>query len=375
MGKDSNLHIAAQEGNLDAVKKLVEEGADVDSQGQKLYTSLHFAAKNGRADVVEFLVESGANVLAKALSSSNATVPRVTALDLATDIDVVAILKPLYEEAEKHRQTMGRVRVSMAGKKLFTEGEEGGADDAPIEEEFENLLEGFMLKEGGGTTWKSRKNWTKRFFVLKKGEKSGTVVLTYAKQSGEDTLNQFIIDETCEVKRAAREGVALCFALVTKGRTLFARASSATMYDSWIGALESAIQARRELLGEGNRILFEGFLLKEGSTVKTWKKRWVRLVHTPEEKAYLVTYKASPADLEDLGSFSLDAQSNVEQVDELSFKIVTAERTFDLKLVSGNQSEEMSEWLETLQSVVRTLQGKSDEPEKVAKSEENENEE
>mmetsp|Transcript_42291 Transcript_42291/g.108880 ORF Transcript_42291/g.108880 Transcript_42291/m.108880 type:complete len:104 (-) Transcript_42291:208-519(-) len=98
MGKDSNLHIAAQEGNLDAVKKLVEEGADVDSQGQKLYTSLHFAAKNGRADVVEFLVESGANVLAKALSSSNATVPRVTALDLATDIDVVAILKPLYEE-------------------------------------------------------------------------------------------------------------------------------------------------------------------------------------------------------------------------------------------------------------------------------------
>lgn len=83
---------------------------------------------------------------------------------------------------------MARVRVSMSGKKLFSP--EAAEEEDLVDEEFDTLLEAYMLKEGGGTTWKSRKNWTKRFFTLKRGQTSGATILSYAKESGEDSLNE-----------------------------------------------------------------------------------------------------------------------------------------------------------------------------------------
>ena len=51
---------AANAGNLEIVKYLVEHGADVNIKGSKGETALFQSARNGRMDVVEYLLSKGA---------------------------------------------------------------------------------------------------------------------------------------------------------------------------------------------------------------------------------------------------------------------------------------------------------------------------
>ena len=57
------LHFAADEGNLDQVKELVEKGYDVNAFDEDLScTPLHYAVKGGHIEVVKFLLSAGADV-------------------------------------------------------------------------------------------------------------------------------------------------------------------------------------------------------------------------------------------------------------------------------------------------------------------------
>jgi hypothetical protein len=60
---DIQLCIAAACGQLGKVKKLVECGANVNTMHQGM-TPLHFAAANGKADICQFLLDNNANILA-----------------------------------------------------------------------------------------------------------------------------------------------------------------------------------------------------------------------------------------------------------------------------------------------------------------------
>jgi|GEM_PF-5397758 len=53
---------AALEGNLDAIKSLVDQGADVNIKDKDDLTPLHNAVKKGHVEVVKYLVSQGANV-------------------------------------------------------------------------------------------------------------------------------------------------------------------------------------------------------------------------------------------------------------------------------------------------------------------------
>ena len=64
-GKDESLIEAAKRGDLDEVKRLIENGADVNIKDNDGDTPLHYAASGGHLDVVKFLVENGADVNAK----------------------------------------------------------------------------------------------------------------------------------------------------------------------------------------------------------------------------------------------------------------------------------------------------------------------
>lgn len=58
----SCLHIASQEGFLNIVQILVENGAGVDEKGAGNQTALRVAARNGRTDIVKYLMEKGAEI-------------------------------------------------------------------------------------------------------------------------------------------------------------------------------------------------------------------------------------------------------------------------------------------------------------------------
>lgn len=57
------LHDAAQQGNLEAVKRLLDkEKISVDCQNNSGNTPLHLAVRNYHTDVIEVLLAHGANV-------------------------------------------------------------------------------------------------------------------------------------------------------------------------------------------------------------------------------------------------------------------------------------------------------------------------
>ena len=58
----SNLHYAALDGDVDAVRRLIEDGQDVSLPDESGWTPLHFATQSGRPDVASCLIDAGADV-------------------------------------------------------------------------------------------------------------------------------------------------------------------------------------------------------------------------------------------------------------------------------------------------------------------------
>jgi ankyrin repeat protein len=56
------LHRASQSGQIDEVRRLVEQGSDVNAFDELGMTPLHYAAEREQFDVVTFLLTHGANV-------------------------------------------------------------------------------------------------------------------------------------------------------------------------------------------------------------------------------------------------------------------------------------------------------------------------
>ena len=62
MDKANALVLAAERGNLEIVKFLIERGVKIESKDVDGATALYGAALNGRTSVVQYLVEKGADV-------------------------------------------------------------------------------------------------------------------------------------------------------------------------------------------------------------------------------------------------------------------------------------------------------------------------
>lgn len=57
----NKLHYAANNGNLVSVKKLLDEGMNIDAQDNIGWTALHFAAQNNQFKTIDLLLEYKAN--------------------------------------------------------------------------------------------------------------------------------------------------------------------------------------------------------------------------------------------------------------------------------------------------------------------------
>ena len=62
VGCGESIYEAAEEGQIEEVKKLLAAGAGVNAQTKFKETPLHFAAENGQKEVAELLIDKGANV-------------------------------------------------------------------------------------------------------------------------------------------------------------------------------------------------------------------------------------------------------------------------------------------------------------------------
>jgi ankyrin repeat protein len=59
------IHIAAIQGNIDAIDALYKFGVDINIKGEHGYTPLHEAIEQGNIEVVMFLIKIGANPYVK----------------------------------------------------------------------------------------------------------------------------------------------------------------------------------------------------------------------------------------------------------------------------------------------------------------------
>ena len=102
-GPRVDIHEAASDGNIEAVKHHLEAGADVNVKDTIGLTPLHMAAGDGRKEVAELLIAKGAEVNMKNKYSK-------TPLDWAIDFKHTEIADLLRKHGGK------------PGKKLETEG-------------------------------------------------------------------------------------------------------------------------------------------------------------------------------------------------------------------------------------------------------------
>ena len=98
------LHYAADEGNLEIVRLLVERGAYLNAQTNKWVTPLHVAVAHGFVDIVEYLLEQGADYrLACKDYIDIGNTPIETAVEKG-NIETVKLLTKKYIEDERHRE-------------------------------------------------------------------------------------------------------------------------------------------------------------------------------------------------------------------------------------------------------------------------------
>ena len=62
---DISIHRAARDGNIEAVKQHLADGADVNAKLDRGYTALHYAAHEGHKEIAQLLIAAGADVNAK----------------------------------------------------------------------------------------------------------------------------------------------------------------------------------------------------------------------------------------------------------------------------------------------------------------------
>jgi len=60
-----SIHFAAHDGDIEAIKQHIADGADVNAKNDSGYTPLHWTAQNGHKEAVELLIAEGADVNAK----------------------------------------------------------------------------------------------------------------------------------------------------------------------------------------------------------------------------------------------------------------------------------------------------------------------
>ena len=61
-GPSVDIHQAAEDGNIEAVKQHIAAGKDLNTIGEDGWAPLHSAAIEGHKEVAKLLIESGANV-------------------------------------------------------------------------------------------------------------------------------------------------------------------------------------------------------------------------------------------------------------------------------------------------------------------------
>lgn len=165
------LHVAAERGDAALAEALIVAGSNVEA-GTRIgnYTPLHIASRNGRTGVVTLLVAAGADVEARTtnsgvmplhLAAASGSAGAVRALlDAGADVDGVETAwqqTPLIFAAASNRTEAMRALLDAGADVAVTSRVVDTAvmekADKAADERLAQFLKGFKEKQGGGPNW------------------------------------------------------------------------------------------------------------------------------------------------------------------------------------------------------------------------------
>jgi len=252
------------------------------------------------------------------------------------------------------------------------------------------LKTGYLLKQGA-----NRKNWKRRWFVLKNG-----VVQYYASEMDKKPLGRFNLCDCFAIQLADEDKAKrpYTFELLFPNRIFLISAANESERDEWMEALEDCVpetgtksleqefeleddgqddeidsnplnspinststftfissvqrvkrMVKRDSLTFDVPIMKQGFLIKQGGVYKNFKKRWFMLQGTS------LHYLKDVEDRTPLGTISLEHCSNIAPVEDpkskrlYCFQIFTPERVY---LIQASSNEDRIEWMNAIEDAV-----------------------
>src|SRR3989338_8964346 len=122
------LHIAAARGDINAVKALLEQRADVNKRDKNGSTPLNEASSKGHANIVSLLIEKGAD------TTITATLPSLgkkTPLEIAEKFNKTIITKMIREAGKKQNEISLKVEKKQSAEIIPTSFSKSDVDELP----------------------------------------------------------------------------------------------------------------------------------------------------------------------------------------------------------------------------------------------------
>src|SRR5579864_1584772 len=111
---DNALHVVVRWDDLASARKLIEAGIDVNKSGDLGCTPLHVACSHGNLEMVKLLLENGADLFAL-----NEGYPPFTSARLAGRDDLCDFLAPLMDQAQREDPNIRlKSRISQLRREL-----------------------------------------------------------------------------------------------------------------------------------------------------------------------------------------------------------------------------------------------------------------
>ena len=111
---DNALHCVIQWGDVTAARTLITHGIDVNKAGDLGYTPLHVACMKGNMEMVKLLIENGADLFAQSDGELPFTTARLSGYD-----DICDFLGPLMEKARtREPQAWIRGRIDQLKREI-----------------------------------------------------------------------------------------------------------------------------------------------------------------------------------------------------------------------------------------------------------------
>jgi hypothetical protein len=217
----------------------------------------------------------------------------------------------------------------MAEKDPEIENEHEDLDDGP-----QNVLKtGYMTKQGG-----SVKNWKKRWFVLT------DKYLKYYKNEkiqGVQPIGVLFLRTVSKIDRGVEgpSGMIDAFSLSTPDRVYVFACQNDREVRAWIDAIKTIVKPT----GKVADVIKSGVMIKQGGSVKNWKKRYFKL----RSDKLLYYYKDDKEPLA-VGTIDLETCTSIVGVPMVkhnrpnTFEIVTPGRVYPLQCPDR---EAMMEWV------------------------------